>query len=199
MRRFFLMLMAAAWATQHLAPGRLKTGALRVLVGHMGALEHGLRCLLLLMRAAPAPPAKIPEGLGRATTPARATRRKSPRFSLGLAQLAKGFARHGHDVSALLSTRKACAAHAARPPRGPTASAPIADPAEALLARLQAIRAVLADPHAHAAKFAAILRGKGLALRALKSLIPAAALWRLTSHRAADKAHALPGPSPNTS
>lgn len=191
----FLILMAGLSGVHRLAPGKLKTGALRVLARHIGALEHGLRCLLLLMRAAPAPSLKVPEGLARA--PSRRVRRRTPRFSLSLSALAEGFARHGHETSALKSSR--AANPAPPPPRGPTASAPLADPADALLARLEAMRAVFADPHGHAAKFAAILRGRGLALRALKSLIPAAALWILTNHTGPVARHALRAPAPNTS
>lgn len=201
LRRLYLILMAALWAAQRLVPGRLKRSALRALGRHIGALEHGLRCLLLLMRAAPAPSAKFPEGglRGRDSSCARAPRRKARRFSLSLSQLAKGFARNGQDCSALTAPRKAHTARHAPPPRGPTASAPIADPAEALMARLHALRAVFADPHAHAAKMTALLRGKGFALRALKAIIPAALIWHLTRHRASAPGKALPCPVPNTS
>ncbi|KCZ95436.1 hypothetical protein HHI_04750 [Hyphomonas hirschiana VP5] len=199
LRGLFLMLMAAHWSAQHLAPGKLKTGALRALARHIGALEHGLRCLLILMRATPARPATLPAGLlARRAAPPR-PRRKAARFALGLAQLANGFARYGHDTSALASIRKAPPPRPAPPPRGPTASAPMADPAEALRTRLEAMRAVFSDPQTHAAKLAARLRAKGLRLRGLKSLIPAAALWLLTSYRAAPAVHARLLPAPNTS
>lgn len=197
-RRFLLMLMAILWGVQRLAPGKFRESALRVLARHTRALEHALRCLLLLMRAAPAAPANVPKGLPRnASTPR--TRRGAPRFSLSLNQLAQGFARRGLDASALTANRKRGTARNAPPPRGPTACAPIADPAETLRARLEAMRAVFAHPHLHAARLAALLRGAGLSLRARKSLTPAAALWQLTSHRAGDHSHALRGPAPNTS
>lgn len=198
MHRFLLILTVALWSVQAFAPGKIKRGALRVLARHTGALEHGLRCLLLLMRAAPSQGAEIPEGLSRTKVSAR-VRRKASRFSLSLAQLAKGFARHGHDTSALAPKRREIAAPNTLPPRGPAASTPITDPADALLARLDAIRGVFADPHCHAARLAGILRDGGFTLRALKALIPTASLWQLTSHRAGSQSQVLPCPAPNTS
>lgn len=199
LRVLFLMLTAALWAAARLAPGSLKASSLRLLARHVGALEHGLRCLLLLMRGAPPPAATVPEGLPRSSAPRRAGL-KAPRFSLSLAALAKGFARNGHDVSALAPARKSAAAPTPRPPLIPAAPAlPVIDPADLLKARLDALRAVFADPHGHAARLAANLHARGFCLRALKALIPAAALWCLTSHRAACHNHALPVPAPNTS
>ncbi|PKP83085.1 MAG: hypothetical protein CVT79_03295 [Alphaproteobacteria bacterium HGW-Alphaproteobacteria-18] len=168
--------------------------------------EHGLRCLLILMRAAQAPAANIPKGLTRAVSSGGA-RRHAPRFSLSLIQLAKDFARHGRDAAHLTSGRRRVAPPAAPAlalapapaPRGPAASASVTDPAARLLARLEAIGTVFTDPQGYAAKFAATLRANGLCFRALKSLIPSAALWQLTSHRAGDHNHALPTPAPNTS
>lgn len=197
-RCFFLMLMAAVCSFQRLAPSRFRTGALRALARHTGTLEHALRCLLLLMRAAPAPATSVPESLSR-NAASRHTRHKPPRFSLSLAKLAQGFARRGLDAPALTALRKARAARNAPPPRGPTASAPVADPAEILRARLDAMRAVFADPHLHAAKLAALLRASGLSLRARKTLIPVAALWTLAHHHAQGHSHALHAPIPNTS
>ena len=54
LRALFLMLTAALWAAARLAPGSLKASSLRLLARHVGTLEHGLRCLLLLMRGASA-------------------------------------------------------------------------------------------------------------------------------------------------
>lgn len=199
LRALFLMLTAALWTVACLAPGSLKAASLRLLARHTGALEHGLRCLLLLMRGAPQAGAKLPEGLARSSAPRRAGL-KPPRFSLSLAALAKGFARNGHDVSALAPPRNPAAAHCPRPLPFPTPPAlPPADPADLLKARLDALRAVFADPHGHAARLAANLLARGFCLRALKALIPAAALWCLTSHSAAALSHALPVPAPNTS
>lgn len=199
LRAIFLMLTAALWAACRLMPGPVKASSLRLLARHVGALEPGLRCLLLLMRGAPPPAATVLEGLPRSSAPRRAGL-KPPRLSLSLAALAKGFARNGHDVSALVPARKSAAAPTPRPPLIPAAPAlPAIDPADLLKARLDALRAVFADPHGHAARLAANLAACGFRLRALKALIPAAALWRLTSHRAAPHNHALPVPAANTS
>ncbi|MGE6697815.1 hypothetical protein ACQKH5_09000 [Hyphomonas sp. NPDC076900] len=197
LRGLLLMLTGALWSVQHLAPSRMRAGALRNLARHIGALEHGLRCLLLLMRAAPAPRVKLPEGLARCQ-PRRTGRRKSHRFSLSPGTLAKGFARHGREISGLAP--KPCAPPpTSRPPRGPTASAPIADPADLLRARLAALRAVFADPHGHAAKLSAILSARGFRLRALKALIPAVALCVRMNHPARAEGIGLPATTPNTS
>lgn len=197
LRGLLLMLTGALWSVQHLAPGRMRASALRALARHIGALEHGLRCLLLLMRAAPAPQVKLPEGLAR-RQPRGAGRRKSHRFSLSLSALAKGFGRKGREIPGLAPSRHVPPA-ASRPPRGPTASAPIADPAELLRARLTALRAVFADPRGHAAKLSAMLSARGFRLRALKALIPAAALWILMNHPARAEGIGLPAATPNTS
>ena len=199
LRALFLMLTAALWAAARLAPGPLKASSLRLLARHVGALEHGLRCLLLLMRGAPKRSATVPEGLPQGTTP-RQMSGKPPRFSLSLTALARGFARNGHDITALAPARKEAAARNAPLPRGPSCiPAPAIDPSEQLRARLGALRAVFADPHGHSARLAANLLARGFRLRALKALIPAAALWCLTSHRVAGHSHALPVPAPNTS
>lgn len=198
LRGLFLMLAATLWSVERLPAGKLKSSGLRLLSSHIGALEHGLRCLLLLMRAPPAPQAKMPEGLPRRSHGARAPRRASKRFSLSLSALAKGFARYGRQAPAL-TPKKARVPAPSKPPRGPTASAPVADPAEALAARLTALRAVFADPAGHAARLSAILRAKGITLRAMKALVPAADLWTRMNHSPRVQDPALRAPLLNTS
>jgi len=197
LRAMFLMLTAALRAACRLMPGPVKASSLRLLARHVGALERGLRCLLLLMRGAPQLAAKVPDGLP-CSAAARRLSCKPPRFSLSLAALARGFARNGHDISALARPRKEVAARIAQSPRRPS-TVPIPDPAEQLRARLDALRAVFADPHGHAARLAAILLARGFRLCALKALIPAAVFWQLTSHHPARQSHVLPVPAANTS
>lgn len=164
-------------------------------------VEHIFRCLLILMRATQAAPRPAPfqPALNDADARTPSARRLGAPGFLSLSQIAKGFARFGAAPPALDGRRRA------RPPAlppgafGPTAAAPVADPLELLAARLSALRAVLADPHAHAARLAALLKAAGVSLRAALPQLPDAALWTLCNHAAKSLAIPTPGPLPDTS
>ena len=198
LRGLFLMLIASHWSIANLAPGRAKSAAFRILARHIRALEHGLRCLLILMRAAPVAAPSFP-GLPTPSTRSGVSapcRRKPARFSLSLARLAQGFAEQGAPLNCSPNPSPGPCPRRPALPKAPLQAIP---PADALRARLHAMRAVFENPHWHAAKLAAVLRAGGLILRGLKPLIPAAALWQLTSHHAANRAPAAPPRGPNTS
>lgn len=184
LRALLLMLTASLCALSILPDGGTRRRALRALARPIHSLEHGLRCLLLLMQARPALPKPLPSEPCpcRASCRRKTGRRRPARFSLSLAALAAGFAANGAKVSRPRRRARAPLPPAPRRPDDPTASAPIADPADLLRARLQAMRAVFADPHGHAARFAAILKGAGLRLKTLRALIPDPRLWQITDH-----------------
>lgn len=198
LRGLFLMLMASHWTIFQLAPGRARRAALRILARHVGALEHGLRCLLILMRAAPvaAPPFPgLPTPSNRRSVSALA-RQQPARFSLSLARLAQGFAQRGAPLN---YSRKSLSRPCPQQQAAPASPSRAVSPADAIGARLQAMRAVFDDPHRHAAKLAAILRAGGLIPHRAKPLIPSAALWQLICHTAASPAPSAPPRGPNTS
>lgn len=193
LRAIFLILTASVWALSSLSTGEARRRACRMIAHHIRRLEHGLRCLLLLMRARPATPKPAPFEVRPGTRPSRqkAARRRPARFSLSLTALAAGFAANGAKVAFPRPRPGPRTPPAPRLPDDPTAPAPIADPAVMLHARLEAMRAVFADPQGHAARFAAILKGAGVRLKALKALIPDPGLWQITDHVCAVSA-ALP-------
>ena len=183
------------------APGSSPTGLVRFVQQQTAMVEHIFRCLLILMRAAPAAPKPAPfqPALKDAAVCAPSTRPKVAPGFLSLSQIAGGFARYGGGPPARQSFGRAVVP-APRPiPRGPTASAPVADPLEILAARLGALRAVLADPRAHAARLAALLKLAGLTPRARLPQLPDAAFWLLCNYTATAAAAPAPGPRPDTS
>ncbi len=164
--------------------GKARVSLLKFIRKHTGMMEHIFRCLLVCMHAAPAA-AKPAPFIPRATDAERAApvrRRSPPRFSISLAELAAGFARYGAPVAALETRKRPQRPDQQLPPRGPSAAAPIADPIAQLEARLNAMRALLDDPHSHAARLALRLSAAGIRLRRLKHLIPSAEIWSLLSH-----------------
>lgn len=188
------------WLRQN-APASSRAGLLRFARNQTAIVEHIFRCLLILMRAAPAAPKPAPfqpMQQDAVAHPPSAHRRGTPGF-LSLSQIYQGFARFGAPPPTLSVRRRA------RPPappsgcRGPTAAVPVADPLDILAARLGALGAVLADPHAHAARLAALLKAAGVSLRAALPQLPDAALWILCNHTAEALAIPAPGPLPDTS
>lgn len=197
-RMLLLMLMAtAAWARQ-MAPGKSRTGVLRFAAARARWLEHIFRCLLIVLCARPAAPKPAPFLPARTHAPgARAPRprRRSRQLSLSLWSLARGFEEAGKTDPLLEAwkARQTRALPAARPalPRPGPVSCP-ADPAGLLEARLAALKAVLDDPHPHAARMAAILKAAGFCARRLKPVIPPGEIWAILNHAAA---RAPAGPS----
>ena len=182
-RTLLLALMMIHRWLPRMTRGKARVSLLKFIRKHTGMMEHIFRCLLVCMHAAPAA-AKPAPFIPRATDADRAApsgRRSPPSFSIGLAQLAAGFARYGAPVAAL-ENRKRPQRPDKPPPRGHSAAAPIADPIAQLEARLNAMRALLDDPHPHAAKLALRLSAAGIRLRRLKPLIPGAEIWALLSH-----------------
>lgn len=189
-RMLLLMLMAtAAWARQ-MAPGKARAGVLRFAAARTRELEHIFRCLLIVLRARPAAPKPAPFVPPRTHAPgdrAPRPRRRSRQLSLSLWSLARGFEQAGKTDPLLEAwkarqTRALPAARATAAPRpGPVSCA---DPAGLLDARLAALKAVLADPHPHAARMAAILKAAGFCGRRLKPVIPAGEIWAILNHAA---------------
>lgn len=197
-RMVLLMLMAtAAWARQ-MAPGKTRNGVLRFAAARTRWLEHIFRCLLIVLRARPAAANPVPFVVSRPLAPGgrtRRPRRASKQLSLSLWSLARGFEQAGKADPLLedWKARQARARPAARPflPRPGPALCP-ADPAALLEARLAALKAVLDDPHPHAARMAAILKAAGLCARRLKPVIPNGEIWAFFNHTSA---HAPAAPS----
>lgn len=201
LRVLFLMLTASLRALSSLPGSGARRTALRILTRHVQRLEHGLRCLLLLMRARPAAPKPAPFNARAGSRPSRpgGIHARPARLSLSLAALAAGFAANGAKVAFPGRRTSPRRPPAPRLPHDPTASAPIADPAEMLLARLEAMRDVFADPHGHAARFAATLKRAGLRLKTLKGRIPDPCIWQITDHVPAARAAQLVCPLHDTS
>lgn len=201
-----LMLMGSvAWA-RVLAPGKTRNALLRFAAARTGWLEHVFRCLLIVLRARPAAPKPAPFIAARAACPAgnAPRRQKCAQLSLSLQSLARGFEQAG-KAHPLLEAWKARQARPLPPPRPAMPRAPLiptcpVDPAALLEARLAALKAVLADPHPHAARMAAILKAAGFCLRRLASAIPNGEIWAIL-HQAAPAALAasLSAPRADTS
>lgn len=188
------------WLRQN-APVSSRACLLRFARNQTEIVEHIFRCLLILMRAAPAAPKPAPfqpMQQDAVAHPPSARRKGAPGF-LSLSQISEGFARFGAAPPALQARRLARPPAPPPAPRDPTATSPVADPLEILAARLGALRAVLADPHAHAARLAALLKAAGVSLRAALPQLPDAALWMLCNHAAETLAIPAPGPLPDTS
>lgn len=195
--------MAHRWLP-HMTRGKTRAGLLRFISMQTGMLEQIFRCLLILMRAKPATPKPspfVPRASAAPDTTSAPRRRRAPAL-LSLSQLSKGF-EEGGALLALLEARKKPRRpdYPDRPkdPRGPTAAAPVADPFYLLDARLKAMRALLNDPHAHAAKLAALLKAAGIGLRAPKPLVPSAELWALLNCAPQTGVFARPGLIADTS
>lgn len=163
LRRWTRLLSLAAAFLSLIGPSRLRRHWLRAAAQDLGKLEQVLRSLLLLMRA-PAPP---PKALPFAAANRLARRRpggRPVRFSLTLRKFSWAPAvrsrpsAHGLSISETL---------------------PPSDAAVALKRRLDAMRAIFADPARYAARISAAIRAQGLHLRAPITRIPSAELWLL--------------------
>ncbi|PKP83346.1 MAG: hypothetical protein CVT79_00620 [Alphaproteobacteria bacterium HGW-Alphaproteobacteria-18] len=189
----------------HIACGKARANLLRFLGKRAGNLEQIFRCLLILMPVKPAP--FVPRAsassdsapdIGPDTVPdiGPVLRRAPVPTLLSLSQLARGFEKSGKPLTLPEAREKPRRPDRAdshlEDPRGPTAAAPVADPFVLLGARLKAMRALLDDPHTHAAKFAARLKAAGITLRVPRPVIPAAERWTLLN--CAALAAALPRP-----
>lgn len=171
LRYWTRLLSLAATFLSLLGPSRLRRDALRVTGKDLGKLEQILRSLLLLMRVPAAPP-RAPPFTPRGPSARRSYVRRRIRFSITLRQFSW--------------------APALAPPRPPPASRSpaargrlLSDPAAALKLRLEAMRAVFADPVRFAARMSAAIGAHGLRLRAPKTLQPAPDLWCLGHIRTA--------------
>lgn len=165
LRYWTRLLSLVAGCLSLLGPSRLRREALRAAGKDLGKLEQILRSLLLLMRVPAAPPRALP------FTPQGQSARRNPvrrriRFSITLRQFSW--------------------APALAPPRPPPVSRSpaargrfLSDPAAALKLRLDAMRAVYADPARFAARMSAAIGAHCLRLRAPKTLLPAPDLWCL--------------------
>ena len=164
-------------------------------------LEHIFRCLLISLRAAPAAPKPAPftPHARSAETRTLSLRQPPAGFSFSLARLVQGFEKYGTVPEALARLEASRRPRESRPPRGPTASAPIADPITMLAGRLAAIRAVLVDPHTHAARFAAVLKAAGIGLRKSRPLVPAGEVWMVARHQPAPRPRVIARLSADTS
>lgn len=198
-RMLLLMLMAtAAWARQ-MAPGKTRNDVLRYAAARTRWLEHIFRCLLIVLRARPAAPKPAPFVPAQTHVPgdrAPRPRRRLRQLSLSLWSLARGFEEAGKTDPLLEAwkarqTRTLPVARTAALPRPGPISCP-ADPAGLLDARLAALKAVLDDPHPHAARMAAILKAAGFCARRLKPVVPAGEIWAILNHA---PARAPAGPS----
>lgn len=187
-RMLLLMLMATtAWARQ-MAPGKTRNGVLRFAAARTRWLEHIFRCLLIVLRARPAAAKPAPIMVSRKLAPSgHAPRpRRAPRqLSLSLWSLARGFELAG-KADPLLEAWKARQTRtlpaARRPVQRPGPISYPADPTVLLDARLAALKAVLNDPHPHAARMAAILKAAGFCARRLKPVIPTGEIWEILNH-----------------
>ncbi|ABI77424.1 hypothetical protein HNE_1656 [Hyphomonas neptunium ATCC 15444] len=205
-RSLLLALIIACRCLPGMTRGKTRTRLLRFLQARTGRMEHIFRCLLICMRAAPHAPKPAPftpRASACAPRPPR-PRRLPARFSLNLSQLAKDLEKYGAPAPALANRKKRRSSPTQTPdrsqtPRGPTAAAPVADPLSLLDARLKAMRAILDDPHAHAIRFASLLKAAGIPMRRVKPVIPRAELWALLNHAAPPKARAAPGHFADTS
>lgn len=201
-RALLLALMMAHRWLPHMTRGKARAHLLGFLRTQTSAMEQIFRCLLILMRARAAPPKPAPvlPRASAASDTAPAPRRGPAHKLLSLSQLARGFAAFGKPI-ALLEARRNTPRPAPQPqdPRGPTAAAPVADPFDLLDARLKAMRALLDDPHTHAAKFAARLKAAGLTLRVPRPRVPRAELWVLMNCVPKAAAFARPGLIADTS
>lgn len=189
-RMVLLMLMASvAWA-QQMAPGKTRNGLLRFAAARTRWLEHIFRCLLIVLRASPAPrkpapftPLRPDSSLGQARMP----QRMSAQLSLSLSSLAGGFEETGkaHPLLEEWKQRQRRALPGARATAVPQSRPASAIDAAALLeARLAALKAVLDDPYPHAARMAAILKAAGFCARRLKPSIPNGEVWAILNQLA---------------
>lgn len=184
-RMVLLMLMASvAWARQ-MAPGKARNGLLRFAAARTRWLEHIFRCLLIVLRAIPAPrkpapflPSQTPKGARRLRKP----RRLRAQLSLSLNSLAHGFEETGkaHPLLEEWKQRRSRQVPPARAQkmRDGLPAHPV-DPAALLDARLTALKSVLNDPYPYAARMAAILKAAGFCARRLKPSIPNGELWAI--------------------
>lgn len=195
--------MAHRWLP-HMTRGKARASLLRFISTQTGMLEQIFRCLLILMRAKPAAPKPapfLPRASAAPDTPSAPRCRRAPAL-LSLSHLAKGFEESGAPLPLLEARKKPRRPdHPDHPkdPRGPTAAAPVADPFDLLDARLKAMRALLNDPHAHAAKLAALLKAAGIGLRSPRPLVPSAELWELLNCALQKGVFARPGLIADTS
>lgn len=184
-RMVLLMLMASvAWARQ-MAPGKTRNGLLRFAAARTRWLEHIFRCLLIVLRASPAPrkpasfvPSQTATGPHRPGKP----RRLRAQLSLSLNSLARGFEETGKPHPLLEEwrqrQRRQVPPARAQSMRDRIPACPV-DPAAQLEARLAALKSVLDDPYPYAARMAAILKAAGFCARRLKPSIPNGELWAI--------------------
>lgn len=180
-----LMLMASvAWAGQ-MAPGKTRNGLLRFAAARTRWLEHVFRCLLIVLRASPAPrkpapfiPSQTASGAHRPGKP----RRMRAQLLLSLNSLARGFAETGKPHPLLEEwkqrQRRQSPPACAQTMRDTVPAYPV-DPAALLEARLAALKSVLDDPFPYAARMAAILKAAGFCARCLKPILPDGEIWAI--------------------
>lgn len=191
-RAMLLALLIAYQCLPQIAHGKTRAGLLRFLERRASMLEHIFRCLLLCMRVAPAPrqPSALRDPIESGLPRTRRLRRSATSALLSLSELAKGFETNGKPVPALsnlkqkrrLDRLKARDEAFLEGPHGPTAAAPVADPLEQIGARLKAMRALLANPVAHAAILVARLNAAGIFLRRAVTVTPHTELWAHVNH-----------------
>lgn len=184
-RMVLLMLMASvAWA-QQMAPGKTRNGLLRFAAARTRWLEHIFRCLLIVLRASPAPrkPAPfIPSQRASGTHRPGKPRRMRAQLLLSLNSLARGFAETGKPHPLLEEwkqrQRRQSPPACAQTMREGVPACPV-DPAALLEARLAALKSVLDDPYPYAARMAAILKAAGFCARRLKPILPDGEIWAI--------------------
>lgn len=182
-RMVLLMLMASvAWA-QLLAPGKTRNALLRFATARTRWLEHIFRCLLIVLRAHPAPQKPAPFIPSQsATVPHRPCepRHMRAQLSLSLSSLARGFEEAGKAHPLLEEWKqgqhRTLSPACAQTMRDGVSAYPV-DPAAKLEARLAALKSVLDDPYPHAARMAAILKAAGFCARRLRPSVPNGEMW----------------------
>lgn len=185
LRGFLVLVRLFAASVFALPDGRPRRTAIRFLKALLPKLEQALRCLLVLMRRAPA-------GLSPAAFLSRfaegpRTRRRKPRrarFSLTLQYFS-------WMPKAVQVPRAASRARAIRSPQA--APAATAAPADHLQQRFDALSAILANPEPHAARIAAALYALGYCSRRLATLVPSAELFQVFNLLSPPLALARPG------
>lgn len=182
LRGILLLVNLFAASAFALPDGRPRRAALRFLKALLPKLEQALRCLLVLMRRAPASQSSASVF---ARLAARAHARRGPprraRFSLTL-QHFSWMPKAAHAATAT-----------ARPVRSPDHSPlDLPVPGGALQQRLDALKAAFENPEPHAARISAALHARGYCARRLAVLIPSAELFRLYNLKSLLAAFARP-------
>lgn len=200
-RGLLLALTVAFECLPRLTHGPARIRLLGFIRSRTALMEHIFRLLLICMRAKPAAPRPSPFTPRAVASPEdiAVPRRRRVAFALSLSQLAKGFAQYGGPAAVCETRTKRPPLNAPGPPRGPTAAAPVADPLAQIETRLKAMRALLDDPHRHAARLASLLKAAGIRLRLPRPLIPDAQLWTLLRHTPLEHPFAAPAFSADTS